>query len=77
MKKILLTCLVLAVCTASHGQETRTRGTSRTGEAAGYATRDASVMSMMGWGLAIAVGIATLFSLLDNNSAHGGGGHTH
>jgi hypothetical protein len=76
MKKFVLTCLALAVCTSTLGQETRTRGTSRSGEAAGYATRDASVMSMMGWGLAIAVGIATLFSLLDNNStAHGGHAH--
>ena len=80
MNKIFAAFLVLAVCTTSVAQESRTGGVNRRGEAAGFASRDATVLSMMGWGIALTVGIATLFSLLDNNSTSGGGGngnHTH
>ncbi|EKE07871.1 MAG: hypothetical protein ACD_17C00487G0001, partial [uncultured bacterium] len=38
-------------------------------QAAGYATRDATVLSMMGWGLAMAVGIAAITGLIDNDKA--------
>lgn len=65
MKSVIITCLLLIVSNPLFSEETRTQG--RTGEAAGYASRDATVLSAMGWGLGIIVGIATLFSLLDNN----------
>jgi hypothetical protein len=42
---------------------------SRAGEGAGYATRDATVLSMMGWGVGLAAGIATLCALLENNTS--------
>jgi hypothetical protein len=44
------------------------------GEAAGYSSRDATVLSMMGWGVGLAVGIGLLCALIDNN---GGAGHSH
>lgn len=80
MRKILLAILTLAVSsTGLLSEDARSKGVWRPGEASTYATRDASVLSIMGWGIGIAVGIATLFSLLDNNSTphSGGGGHTH
>ena len=78
MKKVIAAFLLLILST-SGAQETRTRSSNRSGQAAGYASRDATVLSIVGWGLAITVGIATLFSLLDNNpsSGSGGGSHTH
>lgn len=48
---------------------------SRTGKAAGYASRDATVLSIMGWGAGLAVGIATLCALVSTND--GSGGHSH
>lgn len=39
------------------------------GEDAGFASRDATVLSMMGWGISIAVGIAALVSLIENHEA--------
>jgi hypothetical protein len=40
------------------------------GEAAGFASRDATVLSMVGWGISLAVGFAALVSLIDNDHAH-------
>lgn len=42
----------------------------RTGESAAYATRDATVLSMMGWGVGLAAGIAALCALVHNDTAH-------
>ncbi len=75
MRKKLLALLCLAICTSAFAQEGREARRCRRGQAAGYATRDATVLSMMGWGLGIAVGIATLCALIENNagsSAHDG-----
>ncbi len=72
MKKILLTLLGLAVITSAFSQETREARRCRRGQAAGYATRDATVMSMMGWGLGIAVGIGALCALIENETAASG-----
>ena len=81
MNRVLLAFLALVVSSVGmFAQETRARSASRRGEASGLAARDASSLSLMGWGIGIAVGIATLFALLDNNSTPhggGGGGHTH
>lgn len=69
MRKVLLTLLSLAVLTTGFSQETREARRARRGQAAGYATRDATVLSMMGWGLGIAVGIATICALIENDTA--------
>jgi len=52
---------------------------SRRGENAGYGSRDATILSMMGWGLGLGVGIATLCALIPNNtgSSNGGGSNAH
>jgi ABC-type nickel/cobalt efflux system permease component RcnA len=84
MRRVLAAFLIFVVSSAGvFSQETRARS-SRRGEASGFASRDASTLSIMGWGIGLAVGIATLFALLENNSTHGdggggggNGGHTH
>lgn len=84
MRKFLLTLLSLVVFTSAYPQETREQRRSRRGQTAGFASRDATTLSMMGWGVGIAVGIAALCALIDNNrtsdgssSSGGGGGTTH
>lgn len=81
MRNILFALLILAACIQAFPQESREARRCRRGQAAGYATRDATVMSMMGWGIGIAIGIATLCALIDNEtgsgSSGGGGGTTH
>lgn len=82
MKKILLTFLCVSTAFA---QEMPVKRSARKGEAAGYSTRDASVISMMGWGVTLAVGIATFCALMEQNSSGGSsggggggsGGHSH
>ncbi len=69
MRKALLTLLSLAICTTAFPQESREDRRTRRGQAAGYATRDATVLSMMGWGLGLAVGIAALCALIENDTA--------
>ncbi|MGB7978034.1 MAG: hypothetical protein WCF19_02610 [Chlamydiales bacterium] len=84
MRTAILALLSIAVCTSGFAQESREARRSRRGQAAGYASRDATVMSMMGWGLGIAVGIAALCALIENNagsstsssSSSGGSGTT-
>ena len=43
---------------------------SRKGEGAGYSTRDATVLSMMGWGVGLAVGVALLCGYLEQDTTH-------
>lgn len=69
MKKILFTLLTLSICTSVFPQETQEARRARRGQAAGYGSRDATTLSMMGWGLGIAVGFATIAALLDNSSS--------
>lgn len=69
MKRFLFTFLCLIVVSASFAQEGPLKP-ARRGEAAGYARRDATVLSVMGWGLALAVGIATLCALMDSSTTH-------
>ena len=68
-RKLTLALLTLAMATSSYAQETREERRCRRGQAAGYATRDATVLSMMGWGLAIAVGIAAICGFIENNDS--------
>lgn len=69
LRKLTLALLIFAVTISASAQETREARRCRRGQAAGYATRDATVLSMMGWGLGLAIGIAALCALIDNNSA--------
>ncbi|HSX10540.1 MAG TPA: hypothetical protein VLF94_02335 [Chlamydiales bacterium] len=69
MRKVLLTLLGIAVCTSGVSDETRDARRARMGRSAGYATRDATVLSMVGWGFGIAIGIAAISALIENNSS--------
>ena len=77
MRKCISLVLIFVLTTASYAQESYGKSV-RTGQAAGYGSRDATVLSMMGWGLGLAVGIAALCALIDDNDGSGGGGnHSH
>lgn len=73
MRKIASAVLALSLLSSALAQETSPgtgrRHASRRGEASGYSSRDATVLSMMGWGLGLAVGMAALCALLDNNTS--------
>jgi hypothetical protein len=59
--------LLLLLITPVFSQETRAQRQARRGQNAGYASREATAASMMGWGLGIAVGIAVLTGMIHNN----------
>jgi hypothetical protein len=69
MRKVLLIILAVALSTSGFSEETSSCSKCRTGQAAGYATRDATVLSMMGWGIGLAIGIAVLCALIANHPA--------
>lgn len=69
MKKVCLSILMLMFCATGMAQET-SKPKKKCDKSAGYASRDATVLSMMGWGIGIFAGIATLFALLDSNPDH-------
>lgn len=75
MRKVVLTLLLLALTTSAFPQETREARRCRRGQAAGYATRDATTLSMMGWGLGLAIGIAAVCALIENEPAASGTVH--
>lgn len=67
--RALLVILALAFFTTGFAQEVRNpQRPCRRGENACYGSRDATVLSMMGWGIGLGVGIATLCALIPNNS---------
>jgi len=73
--RALLVILALAFLSTGYCQEVRTQRSTpcarppRCGENAGYGSRDATVLSMMGWGLGLGVAIATICALIPNNTA--------
>lgn len=71
---IIRIAFLLCFISSCFAQETKQFCHSRRGECAGYGSRDATVLSMMGWGLGLGVGIATLCALIPNNEASE---HTH
>lgn len=75
--KVLLILLAILVVSTGFAQEEMRgrRCPPRRGECAGYSSRDATTLSMMGWGLGIGVGIATLCALIPNNT--GSNAHAH
>jgi hypothetical protein len=69
MKKLMLALAVISLTSSMHADETTT--TQSRGSAAGYASRNATALSMMGWGVSLAVGIAALVCLIPNHAASG------
>ncbi len=79
MKKIGIVLLSLAVITAGAAQESGVgrRPARHPGDAAGYSSRNATILSMMGWGFGLGIAIAAICALIDNNTGAGGGGGNH
>ena len=66
--RLFLFCLTIA--SSGFAQDIKQRqNPSRCGECAGYSSRDATVLSMMGWGLGLGMGIAVLCALIPDNSS--------
>jgi hypothetical protein len=79
MKKFITALVFVSISTAAmaQGSAPAQKQTSRRGDVAGYTSRDATVLSMMGWGVALAVGIATLCALIEKNAAPGSSSTNH
>lgn len=77
MKRAILVVLALSISATAFSQESGVgrRRVARQGEAAGYASRDATTLSMMGWGLGLAIGFAAICALIENDSTSSSG-HT-
>jgi len=69
MKKYLLTILLITLSSTSFAQETTEARRARRGQASGYGSRSSTALSMMGWGVGLAVGFAAICALIDNNSS--------
>ncbi len=70
----------LAVALLIHPGSSQAQNSARRGSAAGYSTRDATVLSMMGWGVGLGVGIGLLCGLIHTKTPDSDGnahGHTH
>lgn len=67
MKKTYFTLITLCLCTSLVAEQETKQQTIQRYRCDDYDSRDASVLSMMGWGIGIAIGIAALCALLDNN----------
>lgn len=76
MKKYftILLALTLTASTQADDSVPLQSPKSRQGEAAGYSSRNATILSMMGWGFILATGIATLCALISDNT---GTSHSH
>lgn len=75
--RALFVALALALSSTGFAQEARNhQRPARQGENAGYGSRDATVLSMMGWGLGLAAGIATLCALIPDNLGTSSSSHT-
>ena len=74
MKKLFMVFLVATVlspATPIFSQEPPPpKQTVRRGDGAGYSTRDATVLSMMGWGVGLAVGVALICGYLEHETSH-------
>jgi hypothetical protein len=72
--------MMIGVAQSGYAQD---RPAARRGEAAGYSSRDATTLSMMGWGVILAVtaaAVSVIFKDPSSNSSSGGGGgggHSH
>lgn len=68
-KTILITLLTLSIINLSAQEQTTPRPVPRKKkEVGGYSSQDGVALSMMGWGLCIAVGIAAVCALIPTES---------
>lgn len=68
MRKSAAACLIyLVLSTAAFGQEPARAAPCE--NSTGYSTRDATVLSMMGWGVCLALGIALLCGSLQQSTS--------
>ena len=66
MKKVFLSILLVVFCSMNSSEEPQKKP-KKTCKSTGYSSRDATVLSMMGWGIAIFAGIAALCALSSDN----------
>jgi hypothetical protein len=64
-----LSLLVAALPLPAQEEEPHPRASQTKGPGAAYGARDAAVISMMGWGIGLAIGIAILCGSLSQNTA--------
>jgi len=69
MKKIVSLLLLAAVPLTAQDRSVPERD-EPCGNVAGFASRDATVLSMVGWGVSLAVGVAALAALIENDHSH-------
>ncbi|MDP1608491.1 MAG: hypothetical protein Q8L98_04150 [Chlamydiales bacterium] len=69
IKRLLFAFFILSLPMNGSAQNTSSTN-GQVGQSAGYASRDATVLSMMGWGVGLAAGIAALCALVHNETAH-------
>ena len=75
LNKKRLIILSVFVLSSSFAQEPAAKQNSRRGEAAGYSSRDATALSIMGWGAGLAIGMATLSAFLGTNNSSNAHSH--
>ena len=65
MKKLIMGIMIISLTTSVCADEVVT---SSRDDSPGYASRDATTLSMMGWGITIAIGVAALVCLIPNHT---------
>ena len=68
LRALILCSLLFALPLSAQEEKNSDRGTSRRGESSTWNYRDATVLSMMGWGVGLAAGIALLAGLLHQSA---------
>lgn len=69
MQKLILILMVLSLPFSASAQNSSSSG-GAVGQSAISSTQNATTLSMMGWGLGLAAGIAALCALVQNDTAH-------
>lgn len=74
MRQVLIVLLVFCVVSSGYTQDKAQNGKVKgRNEAVGYSTRDATVLSMVGWGVILGVitaGVSVIFSDGSTNHSH-------
>jgi hypothetical protein len=69
MKRFWIVLLLCCYSAAVAQEKSPPPAAKKRGDAAAYGSRDATVLSMMGWGVALSVGIAAFCALVHNESS--------